>query len=371
MKLTRGLVAVFCLYATASWAEDYTFLPALPVAEVQSMPLLDIAQCGSRYLAVGERGLALYSEDAGARFQQAEMPVSQTLTAVYCLPSGKAWAVGHSGSILHSEDGGLSWSLQFDGYRANRAWLDYSRQQKTALESAVAAAGQDELEELEYALEDAIFAIADAQEATETGPADPFLDVWFRDERFGIAVGAYGMMYRTEDGGESWTLSVAGIDNPDRYHYYSLAADEAGVLFLSGEAGLLYRSQDDGVTWEQLDVGYDGSLFGLVTTADRAVLAFGLRGNILRSEDAGRSWEQVVVEKDPQLSLYGGTRLGDDSIVLVGAAGAIVSSVNSGRVFQGRITGARNTLSAVAGDELSGTLAIGMGGLERPFGAVQ
>lgn len=347
-------------------AADYTFLPALPVTNAQSLPLLDITQCGSRMLAVGERGLAIYSENGGESWVQANVPVSQTLTAVYCLPSGKAWAVGHSGVILGSDDAGSSWTLQLDGHAANQQWLDYNRQQQSALESELAGAAAQNAEDLEYALEDAIFAIEDAEAAIATGPADPFLDIWFRDEQHGLAVGAYGMIYRSQNGGASWQISVAGIDNPDRYHYYSIAAANNGSLFLSGEAGLLYRSRDEGLSWELLDAGYDGSFFGLVVTAGQSVLAFGLRGNILLSEDDGESWQSSAVENNPHLSLYGGSRLADGSLSLVGAGGVILTSVDNGVNFKSKIMSGRSTLSSVAGEDPKSALAVGMGGLESP-----
>jgi hypothetical protein len=102
------------------------------------------------------------------------------------------------------------------------------------------------LEDLEYRLEDAIFAAEDAQAAVETGPADPFLDVLFLDASRGFAVGAYGMLFTTEDGGETWQPGYDRVENIDRFHFYAIhRADEAEV-FLAGEAGLLYRSDDGG-----------------------------------------------------------------------------------------------------------------------------
>ena len=94
-----------------------------------------------------------------------------------------------------------------------------------------------------------IFNEEDASEAIKTGPADPFLDVLFTSATEGFAVGAYGMIYRTVDGGNKWQLAIAAIDNIDRYHYYALAEDAAGVLYLAGEAGLLFHSEDGGQTF--------------------------------------------------------------------------------------------------------------------------
>ena len=342
---------------------DYTFKPALPSERPESMALLDIAYCEGRLIAAGERGLIAYSDDAGASWSQASVPVSQLLTSVSCAPGGYAWAAGHAGVLLATTDRGVNWTLQFDGNEANRQWLAHQRVVLDELEVQLASAGDDEIRELEYAIEDAGFNIEDAEAALEAGPADPFLDVWFRDARFGYAVGAYGMLYRTENGGASWEIAVEHIENLDRYHYYAMVRDNEGRLFLSGEAGLLYRSTDEGRHWQRLDPGYDGSLFGLLTTADGAVLAFGLRGNILRSEDAGETWRPVSVEDDPRQGLYGGTRLVDGTLVLVGAGGVVLHSVDNGRSFSSSALEGAVTLSAVTGRGPDDLRIVGMEGV--------
>jgi photosystem II stability/assembly factor-like uncharacterized protein len=365
--LAAGLLFAMVL-AIPVRAADYTFLPALPAIEPESMQLLDIARCGLRLLAVGERGVVVYSDDDGESWRQARVPVNQTLTAVACLPNGGAWVVGHGGVIIFSDDKGENWNLQFDGVQANQQWLGHIRRQHEELQQAAAAAGDAERAGIELDLEDADYALEDAQLALETGPADPFLDVWFRDANYGLAVGAYGMIYRTNDGGANWQLRAGSIENPDRYHYYSLIAAADGNLFLSGEAGLLYRSRDGGETWQQLDSGYDGSLFGLVATRSGAVLCFGLRGNILRSEDGGDSWQGVPVADDPGFSLYDGVQLGDASIVLIGTAGIVLSSSDAGQNFTSRITASRSTFSGIVAGESDDMLAVGMDGLQRLSG---
>jgi photosystem II stability/assembly factor-like uncharacterized protein len=353
------LLAGFCV--TLAQATDYAIRPALPIRDLAGTQLTDVAHAGDRLVIAGERGLIALSDDKGRSWTQARVPVSETVTALSFPTPDHGWAVGHGGVILHSGDGGESWQLQFDGNDANRQKLDYVTDRVVALEQALQEEDADE--DLEYALEEAQFAVEDAELAVETGPADPFLDVWFADAQRGWAVGAYGMLYRTDNGGLQWRLAVSGIDNLEGYHYYSIAPADGNTLFLAGEAGVLYRSDDGGENWQRLPLDYDGSLFGVVALGPERVICFGLRGNIFLSEDRGESWESVTPEDGFGLSFYGGSRVRDSSVILVGAGGVMASSTD-GRTFTAETHSARNTFSSVAtvGEDL---VLVGMGGVVR------
>jgi len=314
-------------------------------------------------VAAGERGVILLSDDGGASWRQASSPVSQLLTAVDCPSPDNVYIAGHGGVILGSRDAGESWTLLFDGNEANAQWLAHARDELARLEAAMATADEDTEDDIAYALEDAEFRVEDAVAALDNGPVDPFLGLYFLDQQVGIAVGAYGMLYRTNDGGASWQIAVEGIDNPNRFHYYSLARSSAGDLFLGGEAGLLYRSRDAGVSWQRLDAGYDGTLFGVVPERDGSVLVFGLRGNIFATDDSGETWADVPVQDDPELSLYGGGRLEDGSVVLVGAGGAALIKKAGGESFVPHSMPGRSTLAAVTGNTIDDALVVGLGGV--------
>jgi len=62
--------------------------------------------------------VVILSDDDGATWHQAKVPVSVTLTAVSFGTPAKGWAVGHSGIVLHTEDGGETWVKQLDGIQA-------------------------------------------------------------------------------------------------------------------------------------------------------------------------------------------------------------------------------------------------------------
>ena len=358
----RYLVLLLGLCAALAQAEEYALRPALPLAGPGAIQLLDIAAAGERLVAVGERGGIIYSDDEGDSWIQARVPVSESLTAVSFPNAEHGWAVGHGGVILHSGDGGETWQLQFDGNDANRQKLDYVTDRMMALEARMQDEDSVEDDDLAYELEEAQFAVEDAELAVETGPADPFLDVWFADDKRGFAVGAYGMLYRTDNGGLQWRLSVAGIENVEGYHYYSLDAAPEGTLYLSGEAGLLYRSDDGGVNWQRLDAQYDGSLFGIIALGDQRAICFGLRGNIFTTEDRGETWRDATPEDSPGLSYYGGGRF-DRGVVLVGAGGVMTSSRDA-QQFTTDIHSSRSSFSSALSIE-GDLLLVGMDGLTR------
>ncbi len=357
----RALCLVLLLPALLQ-AADFATNPALPTSDAVGAQLLDMTWAGDRLVAVGERGLVIYSDDEGRSWQQARVPVSETLTALSFPTDEHGWAVGHGGVILHSGDSGTSWQLQLDGNDANRQRLDYVTDRVMLLEAQIREAEAEPDEDLSYELEEAQYAVEDAELALETGPADPFLDVWFADNQFGFAVGAYGMLYRTDNGGLQWRIAQEGIENLEGYHYYSISAGD-DALYLSGEAGIAYRSDDGGETWQRLDLNYDGSLFGILALGQGEVLSFGLRGNIFLSRDRGASWDNITPADAPGLSFFGAGQLPGGGLLLVGAGGALATSLD-GESFSVEIHTSRDTFSAALAvdDEL---LLAGMSGVTR------
>jgi len=360
--LTATAIALLLLCAGTVQAE-YQFMPSLEMRDVASRTLTDITRVGDKLVAVGERGLIIRSADGGASWEQSSSPVSVTLTAVHFPSSEKGWAVGHAGTILHSGDGGATWTLQFDGNEANKQSLALLRRQRDELQAkvdALSAQGDPVPTDLQYALEDVQFYIEEAEEALERGPADPMLDVLFVSENEGWAVGAYGMIYHTSDGGSYWQLMAGNIDNPNRYHYYSMASDNNNRLYLSGEAGLLYHSHDAGRTWTKNEDVYVGSLFGTVARGG-SVFSFGLRGNVFRSDDHGVTWESVL--NPTESSLYGGAVTEQGRVIMVGASGTVVSIDQEG-ALTATTQASRATLSSVTDTATGEVILVGMEGVE-------
>ena len=312
---------------------DVLETPAMKSDLADDSLLLDIDRAGDRLIAVGARGHIVYSDDAGRNWTQADVPVSTTLTGVDFPTEDEGWAVGHSGVILHSSDGGESWEHQFDGRDGVPQVVDYYETQIAEMEERIEnTEDEDKVADLEWEMDDLVFNKEDLQaDLKEFGPWHPLLDVWFENEDHGFAVGAYGHIYRTRDGGETWQTRMGSIDNPNRFHLNGITGVEGGDLYIAGESGFVFRSTNNGQSWEQLEPGYPGSFFGVVGTGvEGEVLAYGLRGNIYRSA-GGEEWESV--DSGTSRTLNSAYANDEGEIAMVGNDGAVVYSDDGGESF--------------------------------------
>lgn len=280
--------------------------PALRAAGAARGVLLAVAVAGNRLVAAGERGLIVWSDDGARTWRQAAVPVSVTLTALsFPLPT-HGWAVGHGGVVLHTRDAGQTWVRQLDG--ASAAQLELA-----------AARGAGDAKRL-----------VGAQRLVDDGPDKPFLAVHFWTPRRGLAVGAYGLTFGTEDGGATWQSWMGRIPNPQGLHLNALYVTGSAV-FLAGEQGLLVRSRDDAQTFEALQSPYRGSWFAVAGWGNHLVVG-GLRGNVYWSPDLGATWTRSAVSVP--ITVSASITTGEQRMVFVNQAGMLLTSDDAGRSLQ-------------------------------------
>lgn len=323
------------LTPTAFAAQDFDviYAPAMAAPLAAKATLTEITQAGEQRIAVGDFGIIVRSNDAQT-WQQAEVPTSVFLTAVDFANEHHGWAVGHHGVILHSDDGGAHWSMQLDGFALIALQIEAFEQRVAALQAdldsgelddTVLMLTEEQLMSAETLLENANFAL-------EEGPTRPFLDVLAVSEQVVIAAGAYGTAVRSTDGGKSWQVLDADINNPNEFHFNALAKDNQ-YIYLAGEQGLLFRSDDQGVTFSEIEAPYSGSYFGLFVDVNQRLWAFGLRGNVFYSDDHGDSFQPVRLSN--RVNINAAADATEGGIVLVGNAG-MVAHIDANGVIRER-----------------------------------
>ncbi|WP_457281821.1 WD40/YVTN/BNR-like repeat-containing protein [Polaromonas sp. P5_D5] len=293
----RGLLGWVASAALPAWAANGPAVlsqPALVTPKASGAATLAVTRAGTRLVAVGERGTVLLSDDHGATWRQAQVPVQATLTAVCFADERTGWAAGHLGVILRSVDGGATWEKQLDGIQAAEL-----------VKQAAQRSGDSQ-------------AMAQAEHLVEEGADKPFFDLEFVDARRGFAVGAYNLIFATEDGGKTWTAWGPRLPNPKALHLYGVRA-HGRTLVIAGEQGLLLRSSDGGASFTALQSPYKGSFFGLLRTRGGALVAYGLRGSAYRSTDEGVHWDKL--DTGVPMAVGAGMALPDGGFVLMSQAG--------------------------------------------------
>lgn len=267
------------LVSVTAVASDIEPQPAEMMPLAGERLLLDVVNTGPRFVAVGQRGHIVASLD-GHDWVQSAVPTRATLTALDFADTNRGWAVGHDAVIVHSADGGQTWSLQNF---------------------------QPEMEK-------------------------PLLDVLFLNDQRGFAVGAYSLFLETRDGGQTWTEHESDIVE-DGWHFNKIEALGDEALIIVGEAGTVAFSGDAGDSWEKVESPYEGSFFGALPHGEAGVLIYGLRGNAYITEST-TDIDWIKVDTGTQQTLLGGTLLDNGDAVLVGLNATILRLPVGARAVQ-------------------------------------
>ncbi len=320
---------------------DVLALPAVPSELASKSLIYALKKFHNRYFATGHHGHILYSDD-GENWQQAEVPVRSSILDIAFPTPELGWAVGHEGVILHSGDGGKTWVKQYDGLRYGTEGVEFYK--KLAEQEPENDYYAILLEELEFAV--------------SQGADKPLFGVRFHTPEFGHAMGAYGMILRTTDGGKNWEHALHSMENDSFYHVFDYAAlPETGKFFLTGEAGLLMVGDIRERTGKRITaVPWEGSFFTAVATTDNNVVMGGLRGRMFHTANAGESW--TVIEKPPTSSIVDSTRLEDGRLIAITIGGKVLMSTDNGFSFTEVPIGTGGRLYAVS-EGPQGTLLLG------------
>lgn len=212
--------------------------------------------------AVGDLGRIFHTVDGGQNWRFYSAGTKRPFVAVSCV-GDKLWVAGQGGQIAFSPDGGLNWHTQPSGTTRN------------------------------------------------------LLDIEFANPQRGIAVGDFGTLLRTEDGGSTWSKislpenvelppDIAEVVQPGDVILYAIAFADQDHVWIVGEFGVILFSHDGGVTWQQQKSGVETTLFGVTALDSQRAWAVGMEGVLLATEDGGATWvkQPAPMPKGFVLPLY-------------------------------------------------------------------
>lgn len=195
-----------------------------------------------------------------------------------------AWAVGDSGKIFNTINGGSSWSAQTSGTTQN---LNAAYVFNTSL----------------------VFAVGDNGTflrtrnggtnwvSKSTGTSQRLNSVAFASATIGWAVGDGGILLRSKDSGNTWTAQTSGTSQ--NLNGVSLGST-VPCAFIAGSGGVFLKTKDTGITWVSKNTGTNSNLGGLFfgdtrTSSNTSGWIVGSGGGIRYTTDTGNTWTAQTV----------------------------------------------------------------------------
>ncbi len=161
---------------------------------------------------------------------QNPLPSGNCLHTVKFFASGQGWVAGLYGTIAHTTDGGLTWTMQTSGTSQGLNYLTMVNERHG------------------WIVGDSILLhTADGGNHWETvtvAPGFTAKSVAFADSSFGWVVGNSGQIYCTADGGSTWSLQTS---NSTAQLYFVRCIDRSHCWIAGGTA--LLRTVNGGETW--------------------------------------------------------------------------------------------------------------------------
>lgn len=239
--------------------------------------------------AVGTNSVVLRTEDGGFDWTIQQLPVETSLNALFVADAESATVVGASGTVLQTTDGGKTWTLRRSNTKDHLLGVHFV--------SDIVASNRAASAQTTPSKKDAQPNQSTTARQQRTGRVQTLFGGKNRDEilrrSHGWAVGTYGTIVITKDGGRTWTAQASGV----REHLYAVAFSNKQSGVAVGANGTLLVTQDGGATWraEQPQTGkLEQSLTGVAfASGGRRAVAVGYGGAILKTEDRARTWTTV------------------------------------------------------------------------------
>lgn len=116
-------------------------------------------------------------------------------------------------------------------------------------------------------------------------------DVWVFDSTTVVAVGNFGTIIKSNDGGQTWIFPSSGIING----IYGIHFANDNIGWASGGHGRMLKTTDGGNTWDSVETGTNYNLYDVFFINNEIGWAVGSGRTIMKTTDGGLNWSECDV----------------------------------------------------------------------------
>jgi photosystem II stability/assembly factor-like uncharacterized protein len=341
--LVAVTVAIWSLPAAASasvFAGHSGWFWGNPVPQGNTLRAVEFS--GNRGYAVGDFGTVMRSDDGGASWTGITSGTTAALRLVDAI-SPDTIVVGGECVVRRSDDAGksfvaLPWTPPGSACHAPVRSLAFPTSDIGYLLLFDGTVLRTRDEGQTWVRRTAIPGTAATNPESAVHPTD----VQFPGPDMGVVATEAGVLYRTTDGGISWSPVAAATQHLD-----SISFPDPLTGYAVGGASVL-KTDDGGITWNQRGIVLPPKSLAWIRCADalKCVSATARGDELLRTDDGGSTWTAI---SPSTRALFASTYSASGSVVAVGEAGATVASSDGGHNFSsvgGELAGAFTRLRA-------------------------
>lgn len=309
IKLVATAIAASMLCGCIQ-APDWTSMHSEREKPIKRVDVVQTLVANSALVVAGtQNGAVLVSKDAGKNWMRKSLPGASLIDLAAC-PDGTFVGIDFHGRVWSGNEGAEGWrahqlenpktplAITCDG--KNRWWVTGTR--ATLASSADQGASWRTID-----------MNADTQITT----------IQFVDDVHGIALGEFGMVLTTEDGGKGWTQQPP---IPSDFYPYAALFISRDQGWASGIAGRILATRDGGKTWRPQDNESGMPLYRLFLHQG-VPHGVGAGGTLARLEQ--ERWRIVYYPDAAPVFLGAGSSLPTLSTVVLGGPGGLLRTVDA------------------------------------------
>jgi photosystem II stability/assembly factor-like uncharacterized protein len=172
-----------------------------------------------------------------------------------------------------------------------------------------------------------------------------------------------GILFKSTDRGHSFRRIVKGLDNKSDLDALDMSCCDPRIVYTASRGDGVYRSADGGESWSKANQGLaslDIDLLAASPVAPKVVYAAGPNG-LFRSSTAGRSWDQIRAIPDEVTAV--GYSPADPGTILVGDSRSTLHiSHDDGTTWTAQHLGAVGDIKAIAVSPAGDQVFVGTSG---------
>ncbi|MBI3123567.1 MAG: T9SS type A sorting domain-containing protein [Ignavibacteriales bacterium] len=269
--------------------------------------------------AIGNNGLLAYTTDGGATWQYLVKPKELTfLYRVFFIDEKIGWIIT-SAYLMKTTDGGLSWKkfladrytrfLYFINEKegvvisdakfkntsdGGETWVENKTlDNKTLLYDAFANGSNLWLYDIQ---KERIFYSTDIGKSiadTISCPLKSLCRIFFLDRNIGWVIDNMGMIAKTNDGGNTWTILPKISNNGGQVFVTSIYFKNENRGWITTTHGDITQTYDGGISWNTEFLGQGKNLSSLLFSSPNIGWAVGGQGLIMKTTDGGIKWQEL------------------------------------------------------------------------------